>query len=239
MLRHNFSHVVNLGGYVNHTNKIKTYNSNYLGCKNLTEVFLNKSLKTFVQIGSSSEYGNLSSPQKESNKCKPKLTYGKSKLLATKHLISLNKEKSFPSVVLRLYQAFGPAQDLNRFMPIIISGCLKDKKFPCSEGTQFRDFIYVEDVVDAIFKSLKNRKALGEIINIGTGKTQKIRTVIENIKNLAKGGKPQFGKIKLRKDETLKIYPNISKAKKKLNWRPKFSFKEGLANTIRFYEKSK
>ena len=135
---------------------------------NLTEVFLNKRLKTFVQIGSSSEYGNLSSPQKESNKCKPKLTYGKSKLLATKHLISLNKEKSFPSVVLRLYQAFGPAQDLNRFMPIIISGCLKDKKFPCSEGTQFRDFIYVEDVVDAIFKSLKNRKALGEIINIGT-----------------------------------------------------------------------
>ena len=97
----------------------------------------------------------------------------------------------------------------------------------------------MEDVVNAILKSLKNRKALGEIINIGTGKTQKIRTVIENVKNLSKGGKPQFGKIKLRKDETLKIYPNISKAKKKLNWNPKFSFKKGLANTIRFYEKSK
>ena len=73
--------------------------------------------------------------------------------------------------MLRLYQVYGPGQDLNRLIPITISGCLKNKSFPCSEGKQFRDFAYVVDIVDAILKSLKNKKALGEIINIGTGKT--------------------------------------------------------------------
>ena len=129
-IKYSFKYVVNLGGYVDHSNKKKTFNSHYIGCKNLVEIFLKNRPKAFVQIGSSSEYGNLPSPQKESDNCKPKLTYGKSKLLATKHLMSLNKEKNFPSVILRLYQAYGPAQDLNRFLPIIITvlfdGCAEN-----------------------------------------------------------------------------------------------------------------
>ena len=51
------------------------------------------------------------------------------------------------------------------------------------------------------------------------------------------GGKPNFGKIKLRKDEISKIFPDISKAKKILKWRPKIKFKKGLEETIRSYEK--
>jgi len=50
-----------------------------------------------------------------------------------------------------------------------------------------------------------------------------------------KGGYPLFGKVKLRKDEILKVYPDISKAKNKINWKPKISFKEGLKATIDSY----
>ena len=46
-----------------------------------------------------------------------------------------------------------------------------------------------------------------------------------------------YGKIKLRKDEMSKIYPNISKTKKTLNWKPKTSFKIGLKKTIQYYKK--
>ena len=150
-------------------------------------------------------------------------------------MIDLFKKKNFPSTVLRLYLAYGPRQDVNRFLPIIIKGCIKNKKFPCSKGNQLRDFVHVDDVVDAILKSLINKNARGQIINIGSGKPKKIRSIIENVKKISKGGYPQFGKIKLRKDEILKLYPNIKKAKNKINWKPKILFEKGLKSTIKFY----
>ena len=145
------------------------------------------------------------------------------------------KKKKFPSTILRLYLAYGPRQDKNRFIPIIIEGCIKNKKFPCSKGNQLRDFIHVDDVVESILKSLTNKNARGQIINIGSGKPRKIKNIIEYIKKISKGGFPKFGKIKLRKDEILKLYPNIEKAKNKINWQPTISFKKGLKSTIEFY----
>ena len=237
-IRKNFNYVVNLGGYVDHSNKKKTFESHYVGCKNLAEIFIKKMPTTFIQMGSSVEYGNSSSPQKESVKCSLKSIksiYGKAKLLSSRYMIDLYKKKNFPSVVLRLYLAYGPKQDMNRFLPIIIDGCIKNKKFPCSTGNQLRDFIHVDDVVDAIIKSLKNKNAKGQIINIGSGKPGKIKDIINHVKKISKGGFPQFGKIKLRKDEILKLYPNIKKAQKIINWKPKISFIKGIKSTIKFY----
>ncbi len=237
-IKKSFKYVVNLGGYVDHSNKKKTFESHHIGCKNLTEIFLKKKPISFVQMGSSVEYGNLKSPQKESAKCNLKSVksiYGKAKFLSSIYLIDLFKRKKFPSTVLRLYLAYGPRQDANRFLPIIIRGCIKNKKFPCSQGTQSRDFIHVDDVVDAIIKSLTNKNARGQIINIGSGKPRKIRNIIEHVKKIIHGGYPQFGKIKLRKDEILTLYPNIQKAKKKINWKPKILFEKGLKSTIKYY----
>ena len=55
----NFDYVVNLGGYVDHSKKKETYTSHYYGCKNLAKIFLEKSITSFVQIGSGLEYGKL------------------------------------------------------------------------------------------------------------------------------------------------------------------------------------
>ena len=121
---------------------------------------------------------------------------------------------------------------MNRFIPIVISGCIKNKKFPCSKGNQFRDFLHIDDVVDAILKSLRNKNAKGQIINIGSGKSRKIKNIIEYVKKILKGGYPLFGKVKLRKDEILKVYPDINKAKNKINWRPKISLEKGIKITI-------
>ena len=240
-IKSNFDYVVNLGGYVDHSNKEKTFKSHYYGCKNLAEIFFKKNLKTFVQMGSSVEYGHFKSPQKEIIRCKPSLLksiYGKAKLMSSNYLIKLYKDKNFPATILRLYLTFGPKQDTNRFIPIIINSCLKNKKFPCSDGKQFRDFIYIDDVISVIIKCLNNKNAKGQIFNIGTGKPKKIKNIIEKIKKITKGGQPEYGKIKLRKDEILKLYPSIKKTKKKLNWKPKISFDYGLRKTIgTYYEK--
>ena len=235
-----FDFVVNLGGYVDHSNKKKTYASHYLGLKNLTTIFLKKTPKSFIQIGSGGEYGKSKSPHKENLKGKPLSVYYKAKLLSSLHLIKLFKVRKFPSTILRLYQAYGPRQDLNRFIPIIINSCIKNKKFPCSDGKQFRDFIFIDDVIEAIIKSLKNKKAKGEIFNIGSGKPIKIRDIIKNINKKIKKGDPLYGKIKLRKDESIITFPSIKKAKKIINWKPKISFRNGLNKTINFYnEKNK
>ena len=239
-IKNSFDYVVNLAGYVDHSNRKKTYKSHYLGCKNLTNIFIKKPVKAFVQIGSCIEYGNLKSPQKENINFDLKLTktvYGKAKLLASKHLISLFKKKNFPSIILRLYLAYGPKQDINRFLPVIINGCINNKKFPCSKGNQLRDFIFVDDVVDAIIKSLTSKEAKGQIINIGSGKPKNIKSIIEKIKKITKGGKPEYGKIKFRKDEILKLYPSIKKMSKILGMKPKVSFNRGLIKTINYYKK--
>ena len=241
-LSNNFDYVVNLGGYVDHKNKNKTYNSHYIGCKNLAEYFVGKKIKAFIQLGSSVEYGSARSPQKETNITnvkRLKSIYGKSKLLATNLLINLYKKKNFPVTILRLYLAYGPYQDINRFIPIIIDGCLRDISFNSSKGTQKRDFIYISDVIDIIIKSLNSKKTNGQILNIGSGRPVRLKKIIEYIKKIIKKGKPIYGKIGLRKDEILNIYPSMQKVKRILKWHPKVEFTVGLKKTIQYYEMHK
>jgi len=234
-----YDYVVNLGGYVDHSNKKKTFKSHYEGCQNLAQIFLEKKISSFIQIGSSLEYGASKSPQKENVKCNLKSVrsvYGKAKLLSSKYVINLFKKKKFPSTVIRFYLVYGPKQDINRFIPTIINGCLKNKKFPTSDGSQLRDFLYIDDAIRAIIMCLENKKSRGQILNIGTGKPKLIKKVIQMVKKVSKGGKPQYGMFKLRKFDIPKLYPNINKVKNKIKWSPKVSFEKGIKITVRDFK---
>ncbi len=234
-----YDFVVNFGGYVNHNEKRKTYDSHYIGCKNLVNFFLKKNIKKFVQVGSSVEYGSTKSPQKENVFLDTKFlksTYGKAKLLATRNLLFHHKKSNFPCIIIRPYLVYGPMQDFNRFIPLIIKGCLTNSKFPCSNGNQVRNFLYVDDFVDGVLMCLKNNTT-GEIFNIGHSKSIRIKDIIIKIKKMIKKGQPDFGKVKIRKDEIIKLYPNIDKIKKTINWKPKVSFNSGLKKTIKYYKK--
>lgn len=236
-IKENFDYVVNFGGYVDHSNKMKTRKSHYIGCKNLVEVFLKFKPVIFIQMGSSAEYGKNKSPLKENMNCKPRSVYGKSKLLSTKYLLKNHREKKFPAVILRLFQAYGPKQAVNRIIPITINACLKNKKFECSSGIQTRDFVHINDLIDSIFLVFKNKKSIGKIINIGSGKPKKIKNIIIFINKYINKGTPLFGKIKMRKDEILQNYADINKAKTILKWKPKVNFNKGLINMINSYVK--
>ena len=212
--------------------------SHYIGCKNLSNFFLNSKIKKFVQIGSCIEYGKIESPQKEIKQNKKTFSiYGKAKLLSTIFLQNLYKKYNFPVTILRLYLVYGPFQDTNRVIPITIINALKNKSFNCSNGQQLRDFTYIDDIISAIIKTLKNLKSSGEIINIGSGKPIAIKKVIIKICGLLNSGKPLFGKIDLRKDEMMKLYPNINKAKKILRWNSRTPLEVGLRKTIKFFGK--
>ncbi len=231
-----YNYVINLAGYVDHKNKSRTYKSHYIGCKNLSKIFLKSKIKKFIQMGSSGEYGNLSSPHSEDQDASPTTIYNLSKKKASNFLINKYIKEKFPVTIFRLYLTYGPRQDENRFIPIVINNCLRNKNFNLSHCKQFRDFIYIDDVIDIIISSLDNNKCNGKIINIGTGKPLKLKNIVNKIKKLIKKGKPKFGHLKLRKDEILKIYPKIDEAKKLLKWKPKIKFNKGLNKTIKYYK---
>ena len=229
----NFDYVINFAGNINHKNKKETYNAHFKGLKNILNAINVDQLKLFIQIGSSLEYGNAKSPHFESQVCNPKSHYGKSKFLATK----LIKRKIKNYIILRLYQVYGPFQKKNRLIPITIDSCLKNNSFACSEGKQMRDFLYVNDFIKLILKILNKKNVKKGIYNVGSGKSIKIKTVIEKIIKKIKKGKPLFGKIKMRKEEIINSYPNISKIKKAFKWKPTTELEKGLIKTIKSYEK--
>ena len=233
-----FNYVINFLGNIDHKDKKQNFQVHLAGLKNLYKALNKNYLNLFIQIGSCLEYGKLKSPHIENKKNSQSTysVYGRAKLLSTKFLIELNKKNNFPSTIMRLYLVYGPNQDINRVIPITIKNAFKDKKFDCSKGLQYRDFIYIDDVVNAILKILKSKKTNGEIINIGSGKPLRIKELIKKICLIVGAGTPVFGKVKMRKDETMFLYPNIQKAKKILNWRPKISLNAGLKKTIQYYK---
>ena len=126
-----FDYVVNLAGYVDHSNRDRTIKSHYIGCKNLSTILLNTKIKKFIQVGSSIEYGKIRSPQLENknNKQRTFSAYGEAKLKSTKFLLNLSEKFNFPVTIIRLYLVYGPYQDINRVIPITILNSLKINHF--------------------------------------------------------------------------------------------------------------
>lgn len=231
-----FDHIVNLCGYVDHKNKKENNSCHFEGSKNVAKVFNSYKLKTFIQVGSSLEYGRLKSPQKEKRLCKPIGVYGVSKYKASKFLQNFKKSKKFPYIILRPYQVYGPYQKKNRLIPLTIDACLKNQNFNCTSGKQLRDFIYIDDFCDLIVKIIKKKEIRRETFNIGSGKPVSVKFIIKKIQSLIKKGKPKFGFVKMRLDETQNLYPSIEKVKKKFGWSPKVTLIRGLKKTILSYE---
>ena len=167
-----------------------------------------------------------------------KSTYSQSKYLATNHLIDLYKKYQFPVVIFRLYLTYGPGQAPNRIIPIVIQNCLRNLNFNVSSGIQIRDFIFIDDLLSVVYRSLKTNKNIGKIYNLASGKPIQIKKLIEKIVFKVGGGKPIYGKIPLRKDEQLKIYSSIKKLKRDYKFLPKYPIDKGLDKTIKFYKKT-
>ena len=235
-----FKYVVNLGGYIDHSKFFgqgrKVIDNHFLSTMNLLLSLKRDNLKRYLHVGTCDEYGENKSPIKESYKEDPITSYALAKLASINLLIMLNKTENFPATAIRLFLVYGPYQKNDRLIPQVINGCLKKKNFPVSKGIQLRDFCYVDDVVNAIILTLTDKRALGEVFNVGSGKPVSVKFIINKISNIIKKGKPQFNKIPFRKNENLKLYPSIKKIKKVLGWTPKTNLIQGLTKTINYYK---
>ena len=235
----NFDYVINASGYVNHDNKISSskqiINEHFINIVNVINFINQKKLKKFVQIGSGDEYGNYKKKLKENLREQPISNYALAKAAITKYLEFLHRHNNFPCIILRTFLLYGPYQNKNRLIPFVISNCLNGRAFPVSKGEQLRDFCYIDDFIELIFKILKNNKKIqNPIFNVGSGKSHQIKDVINKIITIIKFGNPKYGKIANTNTTNIDIIPDLNKIQNTFKWKSKINLNDGLKKTINF-----
>ena len=232
-------YIINCSGYIDHSNfrgnGREVFYDHFNSLISLTNLAIDLKVKTFVQLGSSDEYGNNKSPIKESVRESPISPYALAKLSSTYFLQQCFKQRVLNTVILRPFLVFGEMQNKERFLPYIIKNCIKDREFKVSKGDQIRDYLYIKDFNHALIKSLNNKKAYGEIINIASGVPITIKDVISSVCQLVGKGKPILGGIDYRENESMELYADITKAKRILDWAPKYDFYNSLKRVIKWY----
>lgn len=235
-------YIVNCSGYVDHSSFLNggknVLKDHFESTFNLTNLAINLKVESFIQIGSSDEYGENNSPISESIRESPISPYALGKVSSTHYLQQCFRQGLLNTVVIRPFLVYGEGQNKNRFLPYLIDNCINNREFKVTKGAQIRDFLYIKDFNLALIKALKNQKAYGEVINIASGIPISIKEVIECVTDITGKGKPIYGGIEYRKGESMNLYADIVKAKKILQWEPKFQFKDSLKKVINWYREN-
>lgn len=205
------------------------------GTLNLLEVIKKYKVKNFIFTSSSSVYGaNKNLPLSESDPANKQLSpYAVSKKTAELYCGMYSRLYKIPITILRLFTVYGPRQRpdlaISKFARNIKEGKAIDIY---GDGNAARDFVYVDDVINAILKAIINPFSF-EIFNIGNSQPITINSLISHIeKKIGKKAKMKY--LPFRKEDMRITYANIKKAKKLLNWEPTIDIKNGLQKTLNF-----
>ena len=233
-------YVVNCSGYIDHRGFLnggkEVFNNHFEALYFLTNLAIEIKAKALIHVGSSDEYGGGHSPLKEKNRESPQTPYALAKVASTHYLQQCHSKGILNTVILRPFLVYGEGQTKKRLLPYVIDNCLNDREFKVSLGEQIRDYLYIKDFNYALIKALNNKNAYGEVINIASGIPISIRKVIETVQEIIGKGKPILGGLDYREGESMELYANIDKAKRILNWEPKYEFKETLEKVIDWYK---
>jgi len=212
--------------------------TNLIGTMNLINACNGTDYECFVNTGSSSEYGVKGGPMREDDACFPINMYGITKNASTQFGKLIAKAKNRPIVSLRLFSPFGPLDRKERFMSYAISNALQDNELMLGNPNSVRDYIFIEDVLDAYLNVMgKAREYPGEIFNIGSGNQSAISAVVQNILEIT-GSKSNviWGESKPRDYDPKVWVAGIQKAKNLLDWEPRYNLKDGLEKTIYWFK---
>lgn len=232
-------HLANLGLYGGVDSPIEEYiKINLVGTNNLIESTHNTNYECFINTGSSSEYGDKLSPMKEVNVCQPSTNYALTKLASTLYAQAYAKKNKKPLATLRLFSPFGPFDHPARFISQMILKLLKSEEISIKSPQDVRDYIFIEDVVNAFLACMKSSDRLsGEIFNIGSGKQTSIITILNLLRNLIRSkSKINYGSSS--KKDKIVWQADIKKAKQKLGWEPKIALTQGVEETVKWFKKN-
>jgi len=224
----------------------KSYlDTNVYGLLNILNACKDFGIKKIIHTSTSEVYGTPKFiPITELHPVCGQSPYAASKIAADQLALSYEKSFNLPITVLRPFNTFGPRQSARAIIPTIITQILKGNILRLGSLFPTRDLTYVEDTVTGFISSINNKRNVGEIINIGSGfeiSIKKLAEIISKLMNKKIIIKSHKERIRPKNSEVKRLYASTKKAKKIINWKPKYSgkkgFEEGLKKTIQWFSK--
>jgi len=222
----------------------QTYiDTNISGTHNILQSAIKNNLAKVIITSTSEVYGTaLKVPIDESHSLNAQSPYAASKISADQLALSFYKSYNLPVTILRPFNTYGPRQSARAIIPTILSQILNNNSIiRLGNINPIRDFTFVDDTCDAFLCALKNKKIIGETINIGNNFEISIREILNILKedyNFKFKVKIDKKRIRPKKSEVFRLYASNDKARKLLGWKPKFKgyngFNKGLGKTIRW-----
>lgn len=231
--------VFHLGGVTKKEHFIKNpslcFYTNVLGTLNVLDL-CKKSRTKIIFPSSSGVYGpSQTFPISENHEANPQTIYAKSKYIAENLCESYAKSYGIDCFVLRLFNVYGRNQDSEFIVPYIIKNIIAGTAIKLTNPFSERDFIHVNDVVNAMDIAAKSKKKGFQLFNIGSGKNVKILDLAYTIEQIL-SSKLKMCFMNNEKDSIPASIADISKAKKELAWEPAVNIEDGLKEVINDYQ---
>ncbi len=230
-------HLAAHGAYSSQTDVDEMVKINVEGLLNLLIASKDVNYQAFINTGSSSEYGFKDKPMKETDLLEPASFYAATKASATYLCQVFAKEYNKPIVTIRPFSVYGPYEEPGRFIPTIMNALLTNQPIKLTPGDERRDFVYIDDIVEAYMQLMDHaNKFPTHVFNIGTGKEYTNDEVVRAL--FATTGRTtaiEKGAFPARSWDTSHWIADISKSKKFLAWKAKFSLEQGLKRTLQWF----
>ena len=219
--------------------------NNIFGAYNLLECFKNLASKykntRLIHISTDEVYGDiLKGRSDEKHSYNPSSPYAASKASSDHLVYSYIRTYGIPAIITNCSNNYGPKQHPEKLIPKLIYNIINNKSLPLyGSGKNSREWIYVMDHCEALFKVFKKGK-IGEFYNIGSNKNLnniEVTTSLLNIANnhLSIGSKVKIKYVKDRPGHDIRYALNSNKIKKMLKWSASTKFKNGLKKTFLWY----
>ncbi|MCX7046828.1 MAG: NAD-dependent epimerase/dehydratase family protein [Candidatus Sumerlaeota bacterium] len=233
-------HLAAYGGYSWQTETRQIYQTIFLGTVHLLEACLKTGFEAFINAGSSSEYGLKDHAPAENEWLEPNSHYAVAKASATLYCLHEAQARNANIQTLRLYSAYGPFEAPGRLMPTLIVRGLKSALPPLVNPATARDFIYVEDVVEAFLMAASQPpREPGAVYNVGSGVQTTLREVVELARRMLRiSAEPQWGTMKDRTWDTNVWIADIRRILSELGWRPRFDLQSGFKAMLRWLQEN-
>lgn len=225
-------HLAAHGAYSWQTDLRRIAAVNVVGTANLLASALAHGFDAFVNAGTSSEYGLKPTAPTENEAIDPNSAYAATKAAATMLLRQSSLAREAPIVTLRLYSAYGAWEDPRRLIPALIVAGLDGRLPPLVDPATARDFVYIDDVVEAFVLAATTQVTPGSVFNIASGVQTTLGEAVEIVRRVfGIAEEPAWGSLPARSWDTSTWIGDASKARRELGWKPVSDFESGLRLT--------